>query len=68
MKKDTLLANITDSFHMIAIYLNIDKFVPRGLICHIVKQLGKINNFTLTELNVLLSLFVMQLKENNNTK
>ena len=66
MKKDKLLASITDAFHMITILLNIDKFVPRGLICHIVKQLGKINNFTLAELNVLLKLFVIQLEENNN--
>ena len=66
MKKDTLLANITDSFHMITILLNIDKFVPHGLICDIVKHLGKLNNFVLSELHVLLKLIVIQLEDNNN--
>ena len=66
MKKDTLLANITDSFHMITILLNIDKFVPRGLFCVIVKHLCKLNNFVLSELHVLLKLIVIQLEDNNN--
>ena len=67
MKKDILINNITDSFQMITIYLNIHKFVPRGLICDIAKHLGKLNNFVLSELHVLLKLIVIQL-EDNNTK
>ena len=51
---------------MITILLNLDKFVPRGLICDIVKHLGKLNNFVLSELHVLLKLIVIQLEENNN--
>ena len=63
MKKEKLLANITDGFHMVTIHLGISQFVPRGLICNIVKKLGKINNFTLTELHVLLQLMVIKLEE-----
>ena len=64
MKKDKLLTDITNSFEMITVHLGISKFVPRGLISHIVKQLNKINNFTLSELNVLLKLMVIKLEEN----
>ncbi len=64
MKKEKLLANITDSFHIITILIKIDKFIPRGLICHIVKNLAKLNNFVLSELNVLLKLIVIQLEDN----
>ena len=64
MKKEKLLRDINDNFMLIAIHLNLCKFVPRGLITHIVNSLGKINNFVLSELNVLLKLFVIQLEEN----
>ena len=68
MKKAQLLSNITDSFHMITILVNVDKFIPRGLICNIVKHLDKLNNFVLSELHVLLKIIVIQLEDNNNTK
>ena len=63
MKKDKLIVNITDDLQMLTILIGIDRFVPRGLICNIVKQLNKINNFTLTELHVLLQLMVIKLEE-----
>ena len=66
MKKKYIIESIVKHLNIILDHLELNRFMPRGLINNISKHLNKLNNFVLSELHVLLKLIVIQLEDNNN--
>ena len=63
-KKDKTILNIIDNLNIILITLALDRYIPRGLIKDISLALGKLNNFTLSEISFGIKLISEKLNNN----
>ena len=68
MKKKYIIASIVEHLNIILDHLELNRFMPRGLINNISKHLNKLNNFVLSEIMVTLKIISCELTENNWSK
>ena len=68
MKKKYIIESIVKHLNIILDHLELNRFMPRGLINNISKHLNRLNNFVLAELMVTLKIISSELTENNWSK
>ena len=68
MKKKYIIESIVKHLNIILDHLELNRFMPQGLINNISKHLNRLNNFVLAELMVTLKIISSELTENNWSK